>query len=291
MVRTVEGPLFSFARPVPEPLVRRWRTYWQRPDDAYRDWKSLDPCSVFPPVAPFWDQPDLHSPLHRAQESIISPQLLMSAPQPGVELGNAQPAGDREKNQDQKKRVERNCPRSVWGVGARKKESVDSSLFQQLQRVQRCPACPPRECLWLCICKRKGSGTEAWKMCVPLKCWLVGLRAAAHTPGRALEKRRGLREGAWKKMASPWGPLNSQTEALCFLSCQPDPHHWWFWHRASSGQGKIWECVPGSAQGKPFHCGSESPLQVPAREGGNGTPAAQRNRNSGTSTVRTVSAW
>lgn len=100
----VKGPEFSFAPPFPEPSVSRRRTYWPRSGGAYWDWKSLSLCFVFPPVALFRGQPYLHTALRRAQEGIIAPSfLLMSVPQPVGKLGDAQPAGDTEKNQDQKK--------------------------------------------------------------------------------------------------------------------------------------------------------------------------------------------
>ena len=53
-----------------------------------------------------------------------------------------------------------------------------------------------------------------------------------------------------------------------------------FRHRASFGERKIRECLPGQGKEKQIHRGSESPLQVSATESRRGASTPQRNRNS-----------
>lgn len=220
-----------------------------------------------------------------------------------VKSDNAQPTGEKKKNQDQRKRVEKKA--LVPFVGDRRghrRKCWKLFFFFFFFSCCRGPDAAQRAHDVSAFGVVSGKGREVgWRggeeQAVSVKCWLMGLRAADQTPWLGpWEEKGGRARGKWKRKASVRGPSlpppHFQTEAFFFFLCQAAAtHNWWLWNWASSGQGKIWECVPGSAQGKPFHCGPESPLQIPDRERRNGTSAAQRNWNPVASTVRTVSAW
>lgn len=80
----------------------------------------------------------------RAQEDVISPPsfLFMNHPPAVVNSGVAQPAGKRDKNQDQRKRVEKKGLVSVLGSGGYTEGNVDSSSFSAAAEGQTLPSVP-----------------------------------------------------------------------------------------------------------------------------------------------------
>ena len=180
---------------------------------------------------------------------------------------------------------------AVGGRGCTE-QSVDISfLFSVAAAGQTVPRAPTAWApLFLCFLSGIGRevGPRVEEQAARVKCCLRGPTVMDPTPWPRGPESENSKSGR-RARGTPDSPPTSETEVLCFLSCQAAFHNWWFWNRASSRQGKIWECVPGSPEEKPFHRGPESPVQVPDREGRPGTSAAQGSWNPGASPVRIVS--